>query len=69
MPVVETSFYLYPETFECWQVANELRGDFAPATVIAFLSMIVKKKHFRTRYNAFMTFASAALAARKTQDK
>ena len=65
----EEVFHILPINKECWEIANDLRGDFSPATVINYVSRIAAPDQFRAAYRDFMIFADAANAAIKERHK
>ena len=59
----EPVFYLWPSTYEYWQIASELRGDFSAATMINYLGRIMPEATFRERYREFLQFADGVQEA------
>jgi len=59
----EDVFLLHPDNVQYWDIADDLRTDLTPATVINYIGRIAPADEFRTTYRAFMEFADSAIAA------
>lgn len=59
----EDVFLLHPDNVQYWDIADDLRTDLTPATVINYIGRIVAPDDFRQTYRAFMEFAESATAA------